>query len=66
MIGKRVFRTKNTCGCKICADVYENGLVIGDEMHADYLNEMEGCAQQEGHDVKYFETIEERNQYEKK
>lgn len=36
-IGKRVFRTKSSCQCEVCDAVYRNGLVIADEMHADYL-----------------------------
>lgn len=36
-IGKRVFRTKSSCQCATCSDVFINGLVIADEMHADYL-----------------------------
>lgn len=36
-IGKRVFRTEASCKCDSCVDVEKNGLVIADEMHADYL-----------------------------
>jgi hypothetical protein len=36
-VGKRIFRKNNNCSCPICLDVFENGLVIGSEMHAIYL-----------------------------
>jgi hypothetical protein len=36
-IGKRVYRTESSCKCQTCVDVFINGLVISDEMHADYL-----------------------------
>lgn len=36
-IGKRIFRENNHCPCAICLDVFENGLIITDEMHAIYL-----------------------------
>lgn len=36
-IGKRVYRTKSTCTCEICKNVFENGLIISDELHAHYL-----------------------------
>jgi hypothetical protein len=36
-IGKRIFRENNHCLCAICLDVFENGLIITDEMHAIYL-----------------------------
>lgn len=41
-IGKRIYRDsqclkdKEQC-CETCKDVFENGLVVADEMHADYL-----------------------------
>jgi len=36
-IGKRVFRTESSCSCGVCKMVFEQGLIIIDEMHADYL-----------------------------
>jgi hypothetical protein len=36
-IGKRIYRKKNLCDCNECVNVHSNGLVIIDEMHADYL-----------------------------
>jgi hypothetical protein len=36
-IGKRIFRNKTSCKCETCKDVFENGLVVGDQFHAEYL-----------------------------
>lgn len=36
-IGKKVYRKHNFCKCSGCLNVWENGLIIIDEMHADYL-----------------------------
>src|ERR1041385_1145335 len=58
-IGKRVFRTKTTCPCEVCENVYQNGLLIHDEMHADYIcmYDLEGICT-------YFDTKEEVTQAE--
>ena len=37
-IGKRVYRNDVTCSCKTCKGVTNNGLVIRDDMHAEYLH----------------------------
>ena len=63
-VGKRIFRTKNGCDCEICEEVYQNGLLILDTIHAEYLHDIEAEFQIEGTDLKYFSTIEERNDYE--
>jgi hypothetical protein len=59
-IGNVVYRTKTTCGCGVCEDIYKKGLLIADEMHARYIHdcEFEQVA-------KYFDTIEERDEYER-
>lgn len=36
-VDKRVFRTESKCKCDTCKHVAENGLVIFDELHAQYL-----------------------------
>jgi hypothetical protein len=36
-IGKRVYRTETTCKCEVCTRIGEVGLVIADELHAQYL-----------------------------
>ena len=50
-IGKRVYRDKYTCECKICMDVFENGLIIKNEMHATYLYDVQ-------HELQYIYTDE--------
>jgi hypothetical protein len=37
-IGKRIYRNDDGCGCVRCGDAIENGLVVMDETHADYLS----------------------------
>lgn len=41
-IGKRVFRNDNGCGCETCKDVSRNGIVIKSEIHAKYLQSVQG------------------------
>jgi hypothetical protein len=61
-IGKRIFRTRNECkankghNCSICEDVYQNGLIVEDSIHASYLASIEAET-----NIKYYATIEERN-----
>ena len=59
-IGKRVFRTKTSCDCESCKNVYENGTVIEDRDHAVYLFAVEG----EKITERYFDTKEEVEEYE--
>jgi hypothetical protein len=40
-IGKRVYRTQNTCQCEVCQAVYHNGLLIADQLHATYLYDIQ-------------------------
>lgn len=64
-IGKRVYRPATTCKCGICADVVENGLIIADVPHAEYLWDVEGEYQANGIAIKYFDTKEEAEQLKK-
>ena len=57
-IGKRVFRTDTKC-CAVCAEIYKNGLVIHDETHASYLNDISAEL-----GVRYFDTKQEVVEYE--
>jgi hypothetical protein len=59
-IGRRVFRTGTHCDCGVCSQVYENGLIITDELHAGYLFMIES----ECDGVKYFDTKKEVIEYE--
>ncbi len=65
-IGKRIYRSITTCPCAVCVNVYETGLVVSDEMHASYLQEVEAVDLYEGGTTKYFDTLEERDAYESK
>lgn len=40
-IGKRVFRDKNLCNCGVCKNVFQNGLIITDKQHAQYLYDIQ-------------------------
>lgn len=63
-VGKKVFRNKTSCTCGVCANVYENGLLITDEYHAIYIRDIEGEYNAEGEKLKYFDTIKERDSFE--
>uniref|UniRef100_A0A6M3MER1 Uncharacterized protein n=1 Tax=viral metagenome TaxID=1070528 RepID=A0A6M3MER1_9ZZZZ len=58
-IGKKVWRTMNTCDCLTCRKAYRDGLIIFDKMHVDYLHL---CSETQG--IRYFDTKEERDNYE--
>ena len=64
-IGKTVWRNRTSCKCHVCDRVYKEGLHISEEMHAYYLCDMEAAANAEGVPLKYFDTKEERDQFEK-
>lgn len=64
MINKTIWRN-NYCDCSICKSVYENGLVIGDTMQADYCYDNECDFTAGGDPLRYFETKEERDAFEK-
>ena len=55
-IGKVIYRNGVTCDCKICTHVTAHGLVVQDEMHADYLEMVEATPDM---NVRYFDTMEE-------
>ena len=61
-IGKRIFRTRNGCkgnkgkSCAHYEDVYQNGLIVEDELHASYLESIEAET-----NITYYGSIEERN-----
>lgn len=58
-IGKTIYRNKVSCGCGVCENVYDSGLMLFDQMHADYVSDMEGISNIEGHPLRYFDTKEE-------
>ncbi len=55
-IGKRVYRDDVSCECPSCKGVTSHGLVIEDEMHADYLEMVEATPDM---GVRYFDTPQE-------
>ena len=61
-ICKPVFRQRNGCKgnkgkpCSICEHNYQNGLIVEDELHASYLASIEAETK-----IRYYDTIEERN-----
>jgi hypothetical protein len=63
-IGKRIFRNGSGCSCNVCANVYENGLIIRDAYHAEYLCDIEGEYNHEGYPLEYFDTKEEVTSFE--
>lgn len=60
-VGKVVYRNRTTCKCALCDIVYREGLTIEDKFHAGYVHDMEG----DGGTIRYFDTLEERDEYEK-
>ncbi len=52
-IGKRVYRDDNKCSCGVCKDVLENGLIITNEQHADYLHMVQYDYYNEGIKLNY-------------
>ncbi len=64
-IGKLIFRNKTACECAICTAVWERGLIILDARHAGYLFDIEGMYNHEGVALKYFDTKEEAELFEK-
>ena len=64
-IGKRIYRNDDGCDCEGCKRVYEEGLVIDDDFHADYLTDIEAEYNIEGTRLRYFDTLNEVKDYEK-
>jgi glucokinase len=60
-VGKVVFRTRDSCHCAVCNDVYKNGIQITNQSHALSLHDCEMEL-----NLRYFDTKEERDEYEKK
>lgn len=51
-IGKRVFRNHHDC-CANCEDNYNDGLIIFDEQHAEYLYMIQNDFGIEGYELDY-------------
>jgi hypothetical protein len=66
-IGNIVYRSKVTCDCHHCNEVYKNGIIIGDKEHANYLYDWECITSSIEYSklpVRYFDAIKERDEYE--
>jgi len=70
-VGKRVYQTRGFATCKCDACVYEDnqGVVILDKEHAEYLYDMEIDYNTDRfplskHPIKYFDSPEERDEFE--
>ncbi len=61
-IGKRVFRNNTFC-CEHCQDIFDNGLIIADKQHADYLRDCEAEWTIEGTPLNYFDTKKEAMEF---
>jgi hypothetical protein len=64
-IGKYIYRNRTTCPCKVCESVYKEGLFVYDMNTANNAYDYESEASFDGIKLKYFATIEERDEYEK-
>ena len=60
-VGKVVFMTRDSCHWAVCEISYIFGVRIMHDAHASYLH---NCEMELG--LKYFDTKEERDEYEKK
>lgn len=49
-IGKKIYRAATPCNCPSCYEVEKNGLLVGDNFHAEYLFNM-----QNDYPVEYFD-----------
>jgi hypothetical protein len=57
-IYKVIYRTHNGCDCHPCAKNYEDGIIVRNIAHAEYLAEVEDAGE-----CRYFATKEERDTF---
>lgn len=55
-IGTKVYRDDNGCDCPVCKTIERVGLIIHDELHAQYLYD---CQNDMG--INYYDTKKEKN-----
>jgi len=60
-IGKKIYRNNTYC-CEHCYKVYKEGLLLADEMHANYVYD---CYSEDRY-LMYFDTRAEALSYERK
>ena len=63
-IGRVLYRIE-ACSCEICRAVYENGIFVHDRNQAIYLYDIECAYNADGDPLRYFDTLAERDEYEK-
>lgn len=54
-IGKRIYRDHHKC-CNHCDEAFENGLIVIDRQHADYLASIDHDLANEGIYLNYRDT----------
>lgn len=62
-VGMRLYRNDNRCDCPICQKVLENGLLVDDINHANYLYDSELDYTAGGHPLRYFDTKAEATEF---
>ena len=65
-VGKKVYRTKTPCDCEPCTRCFYEGLIIADKDHAQYVFDIKSEYNNDGANVAYFDTVEERDSFENK
>jgi hypothetical protein len=65
-IGKVVYRNDNGCHCDCCQAIRKYGITILDRLSAIYLYDCELEFTGEGHPLRYFDTLDEVEEFEKK
>jgi len=63
-IGSVLFRNDDGCPCPVCKAVYDNGVRVDNRNIAIYLYDIECSYNADGDPLRYFDTIEERDDYE--
>lgn len=51
-------------GLLVCQNIHKNGIIVENELHANYLADMEAEFTIDGHPLKYFDTKEEALEFE--
>jgi hypothetical protein len=55
-VGEIVFRDTDGCNCPTCKNIIENGILIRDEEHAEYMFEIQNELGAEGIELNYRDT----------
>jgi hypothetical protein len=52
-IGQRIYRDSAECPCHACQDAVKDGLIITDEVHAEYLYDIQNEFANDGYMLNY-------------